>query len=214
MNGPFQYVIENLPSIGMRTLEHVWLAAAALLISAPIGLITGVLLSRPAARRVRGFVLFILGLGQTIPSIALLALAIGLIGVGALPAILAIAVYAIIPIARGTTVGLLGVDHSVVDAARGAGMSSFQIIRAIELPLALPGIVGGLRLGGVGAVSAAALAYLIGAGGLGEFIFTGISLLLPVAMLTGAIPAVVMAITVDRMLDRLERRVTRRDHAR
>lgn len=212
MNGAFDYVIDNLPSIGMRTLEHLWLAAAALLVAAPIGLVSGVVLSRPGTRPVRGIALLLLGLGQTIPSIALLALAIGMIGVGALPAIIAIALYAIIPVARGTTVALLGVDPAVIDAARGAGMSNIQIIRWIELPLALPGIISGMRLGGVGAISAAALAYLIGAGGLGEFIFTGISLLLPAAMLAGSIPAVIIALLVDHLLDRLERSVTRRSH--
>lgn len=212
MNSPFDYIVDNLPSIGARTLEHLWLAAAALLIAAPIGLAGGIILSRPGTRAVRGAALFLLGLGQTIPSIALLALAIGLVGLGAMPAIMAIALYAIIPVARGATIGLLGVDPAVIDAARGSGMSSPQIARWVEIPLALPGIISGLRLGGVGAVSAVALASLVGAGGLGEFIFTGISLLLPVAMLAGAIPAVMIALLADHLLDRLERRVTGRSH--
>ncbi len=213
MNGGVGYVVENLPSIGMRTLEHLGVVGAALLVAAPTGLAIGIALSRPATARLRGLALVLLGLGQTIPSIAILALAIGLVGIGMLPAIGAIALYAVIPVARGTTIGLLGVDEAVIDAARGLGMSAAQIIRRIEFPLALPVVIGGLRLASVGAISAGALGYLVGAGGLGEFIFTGVSLLRPEAMLAGGIPAILIALAADYLFDRVERRATWRNHA-
>jgi len=213
MNEGIGYVVQNLPSVGMRTLEHLYVVSAALAVALPVGLAVGIMLSRPSLTRLRGPALFVIGLGQTIPSIAVLALAISYLGVGSGPAIVAITLYAIIPVARASSAALLGVDPAIVDAARGSGMSALQVIRQVEIPLASPGVIAGVRLAAVGGISAGALAYLIGAGGLGEFIFTGISLLHTTAMLVGAVPAVTLAILIDRLLDLVERRAMRRSHA-
>lgn len=198
------YLSENRSDIGLRLLEHCWIVGAALLVAVPIGIVLGILLTRGWMRPVRGAVFYVLGLGQTIPSLALLALAVGLLGVGALPAIVALALYSILPIARNTYAGITAVPAGSIDAARGLGMTGMQILKKVELPLATPFIIGGLRIATVVAISGGALASLIGAGGLGDFIFSGISLFQPEAMLAGAIPTALLALAADYLLGRWE----------
>ncbi len=113
--------------------------------------------------------------------------------------------YVILPIARNTTAGIIMVPAAVVDAAQGLGMSPWQILTGVQIPLALPLILAGIRTATVVAISTGALAYLIGAGGLGELIFTGIALFRPEMMIAGAAPAALLAIAADWGLGRLER---------
>lgn len=191
------YIVENVADIGNRFLEHCAIVGSALAFAVPIGIALGVLLSRPRAERIQGVVFYFIGLGQTIPSLALLALAMGLLGIGVVPAIVAIALYAILPVARNTFTGIQSLPASTLDAARGLGMTPWGIIKSVEIPLALPYIIAGARIATVTAISAGALAYLIGGGGLGEYIFTGISLMKPEAMLAGAIPTAALALAAD-----------------
>jgi osmoprotectant transport system permease protein len=170
----------------------------------------GVLLSRPAFARVRGVIFSLLGLGQTIPSLALLALAVGLLGIGFLPAVVALSLYSILPVARNTAVGIGSADRRTLDAARGLGLTKGQILWSVELPLATPMILAGLRVSTVVAIGAAALAARIGAGGLGEFIFSGIALFRPEVMLVGAIPTALLALAADGVLGYTERAFARR----
>lgn len=209
MSAWLAYFGENIGAIGMRLAEHVGIVGAALIAATAAGVVLGVVLARESASRMRGIIFYLLGLGQTIPSLAILALAVGLIGIGPLPAIIALLLYALPPIARNTYTGIRAVPEGTVDAARGLGMTERQILRQVELPLAAPMIVGGIRTATVVAISAGALAYLIGAGGLGDFIFTGIALFKPEAMLAGAIPTALLALAADWGLGRLERRLGR-----
>jgi osmoprotectant transport system permease protein len=212
MMGTFDdYIVGNIGAIGMRLAEHLLMVAIALAIAAPLGIALGILLSREGARGIRGIILYLLGLGQTIPSLAVLALAVGVLGIGMLPAIVALLLYSLLPIARNTLTGLRAVPASTIDAARGLGMTSRQILGGVELPLATPFIMAGVRTATVVAISGAALAYLIGAGGLGDFIFTGIALFKPEAMLAGAIPTAMLALGADWGLGRVERRLERRN---
>lgn len=202
------YLLENAAAIGNRTLEHVLLVLAALAVAVPVGMGIGILLSRPSMRRLREPGFYLVGLGQTIPSLAILALAVGVLGIGALPAIVAIFLYILFPIARNTLTGLQSVPDSTLDAARGVGMTSKQTIREVELPLALPFIIAGVRTATVYGISAGALAYLIGGGGLGDFIFTGIALFKPEAMIAGALPTAALALGADYLLDRFQKRMS------
>jgi osmoprotectant transport system permease protein len=170
--------------------------------------LAGIALAGDGVRPFRGAIFYILGLGQTIPSLAILALAVGVLGVGWLPAAIALLLYAIIPIVRNSYIGIRAVPGPAVDAARGMGMTRSQILRNVELPLAAPYILAGIRTATVFAISAGALASLIGAGGLGDFIFSGISLYKPEEMLAGAIPTALLALTADMGLARLERRLS------
>lgn len=202
-----QYFADNVAAIGLRTAEHCAIVGMALLLAVPLGIVLGIALARPSMRAVRGPAFYLLGLGQTVPSLALLALAVGVLGVGFVPAVLAILAYSILPIARNTFTGLRSVPAPTIDAALGLGMTSPQILRRVELPLAAPFVIAGLRTAAVVAVSAGALASLVGAGGLGDFIFTGINLFKPEAMLAGAIPIALLALLADWGLGRLERRL-------
>jgi len=203
MNTLLAYFGENMGAIGMRLLEHVVIVGAAMAAAVAVGVGIGLLLARESAGKIRGVAFYLLGLGQTIPSLAILALAVGVLGIGAFPAIVALFLYALLPIARNTYAGIQGVPEETVDAARGLGMTPGEILRQVELPLAAPMIIGGIRTATVVAISAGTLAYLIGAGGLGDFIFTGIALFKPEAMLAGAIPTALLAIGADWGLGKL-----------
>lgn len=207
MNDLLGYFGANIGAIGERLLEHVGIVAAAMAAATLVGCAAGTILAGSRNGRWGAAAFYLLGLGQTVPSLAILALAVGAIGIGPLPAILAIFLYSILPIARNTYAGIRAVPEATVDAARGLGMKRGQILRHVQLPLAAPMIVGGIRTSAVIAISAGALAYLIGAGGLGDFIFTGISLFKPEAMLAGAVPTALLALGADWGLGRLQRRL-------
>ncbi len=202
-----EYFAENISAIGSRLLEHIEIVGISLIFAVIFGTGFGVLLSRHAFRSVRGILFYILGLGQTVPSLAILALAVGILGIGKVPAIIALFAYALLPIARNTYTGLQEVPAATIDAGRGMGMTRQQLLFKVELPLALPYLMAGIRTATVFAISAATLAYLIGGGGLGDFIFTGIALFKPEAMLAGAIPTALLALGSDWILGRIERQV-------
>jgi osmoprotectant transport system permease protein len=207
MESLIDYIVENGETIGLRTLEHIGIVAVALAGAIPLGVVLGIVLGRVRSGGLRDTIFTLLGIGQTIPSLAILALAVGTIGLGLLPAILAIMIYVLVPIARNTTAGLGMVPAAVIDASRGIGMNRWQILTGVELPLAMPLLVAGIRTATVVAISTGTLAYLIGAGGLGELIFTGIALFRPEMMLSGAIPAAILALAADWGLGRVEGRM-------
>jgi osmoprotectant transport system permease protein len=184
--------------LASQTLTHIGLTFISLLIAIAIGLPLGILIAHK--RKLSGSVLGIAGVFQTIPSIALLGFLIPVLGIGAKPAIFALLLYALLPIIRNTYTGITGVDATIKEAARGMGMSYSQILLKVELPLAMPVILAGIRTATVINVGVATLASLIAAGGLGEFIFGGISLNNTNMILAGAIPAALLAIIFDFLL--------------
>ena len=194
-----------------QTLEHIGLTFISLLIAVAIGLPLGIFIS--GRKRWAGTVLAVAGVLQTIPSIALLGIMIPLLGIGARSAIVALFLYALLPIIRNTYTGITGVDPVVREAARGMGMSSRQILGKVELPLAMPVILAGIRTATVINVGVATLAAYIAAGGLGEFIFGGIALNNSNMMLAGAVPAALLAVLFDFLLSRVQKWSFRRSHA-
>jgi osmoprotectant transport system permease protein len=186
-----------------QTAQHLGLTFISLLIAVAIGLPVGILIARK--RSFAGSVLGIAGVLQTIPSIALLGFMIPLLGIGPKPAIVALLIYALLPIIRNTYTGIIGIDKHVIEAAKALGMSKQQILLHVELPLALPVLLAGIRTATVINVGVATLASYIAAGGLGEFIFGGISLNNTNMILAGAIPAAVLAILLDFLLSRLQK---------
>ncbi|HEY0972246.1 MAG TPA: ABC transporter permease, partial [Gemmatimonadales bacterium] len=159
------------------------------------------------ARRAAGPALGGLGVLQTIPSIALLAFMVPLLGVGVAPALVALWLYALYPIARGTHTGVRDADPAAVEAAEALGMTPAQRLLRVRLPLAAPVIMAGVRTAAVITVGAATLAAFIGAGGLGEPIVTGLALADTRMVLSGALPAAALALVVDGALALVERRV-------
>lgn len=186
-----------------QTLTHIGLTFTSLLIAVLIGLPLGILISRK--KNFSGAVLGFAGILQTIPSIALLGFMIPLLGIGPLPAIAALLLYALLPIIRNTFTGITEVDAAVVDAARGMGMSSSQVLFKVQLPLAMPVILAGIRTATVINVGVATLAAYIAAGGLGEFIFGGIALNNTNMILAGALPAALLAILFDFLLSLVQK---------
>ncbi len=187
-------------------LEHAVLVGVALLAAVSLALPLGVLLTRTP--RLATAVLQVLGVLQTIPSIALLAFMIPLLGIGVTPALVALWLYALLPIARATYSGVSTADPDAVAASEALGMTVWQRLWWVQLPLAAPVVLSGVRTAAVITVGAATLAAFIGAGGLGEPIVTGLGLADTRLVLAGAIPAAALAILVDALLALVERAVT------
>jgi len=186
-----------------QTIQHIGLTFISLFIAVLIGLPLGIFITRK--KQFSGPVLGVAGILQTIPSIALLGFMIPVLGIGAKPAIAALLLYALLPIIRNTFTGISGVDAAVKEAAVAMGMSKWQVLFKVELPLAMPVIFAGIRTATVITVGVATLASYIAAGGLGEFIFGGISLNNTNMILAGAIPAALLAILFDFLLSRLQK---------
>lgn len=198
----WDFMRQQSDKLATQTLEHIGLTFISLLLAVLVGLPLGILIARK--RKLSGTVLGIAGVLQTIPSIALLGFMIPLLGIGPKPAIVALLLYALLPIIRNTYTGITGVDAAVKEAAMAMGMSQRQILFKVELPLAMPVILAGIRTATVITVGVATLASYIAAGGLGEFIFGGISLNNTNMILAGAIPAALLAIIFDFLLSRVQ----------
>ncbi len=199
----FKFMWQERDKLGAQTLEHIGLTFISLLLAVIIGVPLGILISR--RKKLSGTILGIAGVLQTIPSIALLGFMIPLLGIGAKPAIIALFLYALLPIIRNTFTGITGIDGAVKEAALAMGMGKQQILFRVELPLAMPVILAGIRTATVITVGVATLASYIAAGGLGEFIFGGISLNNTNMILAGAVPAACLAILFDFLLSRLQK---------
>ncbi|KIA96375.1 ABC transporter permease [Pedobacter kyungheensis] len=199
----WQFMSGQSDKLFTQTLQHVGLTFISLLLAIAVGLPLGILIARK--RKLSGLVLGIAGVLQTIPSIALLGFMIPVLGIGAKPAIVALLIYALLPIIRNTYTGITGIDEYVKEAAKAMGMSASQILFKVELPLAMPVILAGIRTATVINVGVATLASFIAAGGLGEFIFGGISLNNTNMILAGAIPAALLAIILDLLLSVIQK---------
>ncbi len=188
--------------------QHVSLVAISTAIALVIGVPLGVLLTRRPALRTP--VLGLANVFQTVPSLALFGFLIPLPfigGIGATTAIVALVVYALLPIVRNTYEGIAGVDPAVREAARGMGMTDWQLLTQVELPLGLGVMLAGVRIATVVSVGTATIAAAIGAGGLGVYIFRGVATVDNTLILAGALPAALMAIAADGLLGLAERRL-------
>ncbi|MET3877561.1 ABC transporter permease/substrate-binding protein [Chitinophaga sp. OAE865] len=198
----FDFIQQQAGKLLEQTLTHTGLTFISVLLAVAIGVPAGILISRK--KRLAAPVLGFAGVMQTIPSIALLGFMIPLLGIGPKPAIVALFLYALLPIVRNTYTGIRGVDPNVTEAATGMGMSRRQMLLKVQLPLAMPVILAGIRTATVINVGVATLAAYIAAGGLGEFIFGGIALNNTNMMLAGAIPAALLALLFDWLLSLLQ----------
>lgn len=206
-----QFLLSQHREILERTLQHLWLVAAAMVIALVIGLPLGIGLVR--RRVLRRWVLGVANVIQTVPSLALFGFLIPvplLGGIGASTAIVALTLYALLPILRNTYVGITGVDHAVLEAARAMGMTPRQVLWQVELPLSMGVILAGVRVATVLTIGVATIAAAIGAGGLGVFIFRGVAMASNPVILAGALPAALLAIGADLLLGLLEHRLTPR----
>jgi osmoprotectant transport system permease protein len=202
-----EFLTQYGAEILQHTEEHLMLVAISIAIAILIGIPLGILITRRP--RWRAWVLGFANIVQTIPSLALFGLLIPLPllgGIGSRTAIFALTLYALLPIIQNTYLGITGVDAAVTEAGRGMGMTDWQLLQQVEIPLALSVILGGIRIATVIAVGVATIAAAIGAGGLGVFIFRGVAVVDHQLILAGAVPAAGMAIAIDATLALLERR--------
>ena len=203
-----EFTMQNQLDIGKSLIRHIELVGISVGIGIVIAIPLGIFLSRH--RKVANPVLAIVGMIQTIPGLVMLGFALILLGIGILPALVVLSLYAILPILRNTYTGITEVDSSYRDAARGIGMTGMQALFKVELPLALPSIIGGIRISTVYIVSWATLAGLIGAGGLGDLIWTGLSTYNTNFILAGAIPSAVIAAVFSILIGLLQQVMTPR----
>ncbi|HSR70554.1 MAG TPA: glycine betaine ABC transporter substrate-binding protein [Acidobacteriota bacterium] len=201
--GFLAFVYQQRGMLARRTLEHLGLSLAALVAGTLVALTAALLLER--RRRIAEPVIRAVGLTQTIPSIALLAFMVPLLGIGVIPALTALWIYSIFPVLRAAYTGVRDADPQAVQAATALGMTDLQVLARVRLPLAVPVIMAGVRTAGVITVGTATLAAFIGAGGLGEPIVTGLQLSDTRRILAGAIPAAALAFAADALLGLLEK---------
>ncbi|MFP4035168.1 MAG: ABC transporter permease [Desulfovermiculus sp.] len=181
--------------------QHVVMVAVAMVLATALGVSVGIIFTRARMKRYAGIVMYIVGLGQTIPSLAVLAIVMSFMGIGFKPAIFALFTYSVLPIARNTLAGINAVPNWLLDAAKGMGMNNRQILWHVELPNAMQVMLTGFRVSLVICIGTAALAFLIGAGGLGEQIFMGIDLMRTDKLLAGAIPTILLALLADYLCE-------------
>lgn len=187
----------NRENITQRFIEHLRLTGIAAITVVALAVSAGVLLTRPFARRVSPYLVNVANIGQGVPSIGVLALLAIFYGLGFYPALAALVAYAFLPVLRNTMVGLRQVDSSVIESARGMGMTKTAVLFRIELPLAVPIMLAGIRTALVLVVGTATLATFVNAGGMGAVINAGISLGRDSVLITGAVLTGVLALTVD-----------------
>jgi osmoprotectant transport system permease protein len=202
-----EFLVQRAPELWAKTLEHLALTGVSTAVAVLIGIPLGVWIARNSL--VRGPVLGAAGVLQTVPSLALLAFLLPFLGIGAKPAIAALTLYALLPIVRNTFTGLSGVSADVIEAAQGLGFTDRQRLWMVEMPLALPVIVAGVRTAAVIGVGIATLSAFIGAGGLGDFINRGLALNNTRLILLGAVPAAALALLLDFLIGLVERALGR-----
>lgn len=204
--GFFEYAASRIPEIISRTTQHVGLTLFSILISTIIGVPLGILITyiKPLKKPVLGLANLI----QAVPSIALLGFLVPLLGIGEKPAIFMVVVYSLLPIVKNTATGLSSVNDDTIEAAKGIGMTNFQILFHVKLPLSLPVIMAGIRISAVTSVGLVTITSFIGTGGLGYLIYSGIQTNNTYQILLGAIPACILALFIDFVAGIVEKIVT------
>ncbi len=201
-----EFLQQNQTELLAKTIEHLSISIMSLLAAILIAVPLGIMLTR--TDKTAKVVLSLTSVLQTIPSLAILAMMIPFFGIGTLPAVIALFLYVLLPILNNTYLGVKSVDPTAVQAGRAMGMTTRQLLRHVEFPLAIPVIMSGIRLSAVYAISWATLASYIGAGGLGDFIFNGLNLYQPKLIIAGAVIVTILALVIDGILALIERWVT------
>ncbi len=201
-------ILDRREEVFSLAVEHLRISSLALLIASAVGIPLGILISRyrSAATPVIGLA----NLVQAIPSLALLGFLIPLLGIGERPSVAMIAIYTLLPIVKNTFSGMVNVDDFLVEVGRGMGMTEGQITLRLRLPLAVPFIMAGVRIGAVTAVGFTTVAALAGAGGLGQLIYRGLFMVNVPMILAGAIPTMALVLAVDYLMALLEKILTPR----
>lgn len=214
--GAWDYTMSNLPEFFKLTYEHIIIVLITMVFAITIGVALGIIMTREGFENISSIIMNVVNVWQAVPSLAVLALAygllplIGLSGIGMIPALIGMFAFSVAPVVRNTYAGIEAVNSDFIEAATGMGMTKKQILFRIELPNALPVIMGGIRTSTALVVGTAPLAFLIGGGGLGFWIFTGIALVNMGIMTAGAVPVAIIAMVFDYFLGIAEKIVVSR----
>lgn len=203
--GFLKFVRKHPLEIWRLLLQHLQLVGISGVIAVGIGVPVGVLLTRGFMRSCKDWILTFLGIFQTVPSLAVIAISMAYLGIGRKTAIVGLIVYCITSIIRNTVAGLANLDPVILDAGRGMGMTPLQLLFKVELPNAMYIILKGIRTAMVINVGSAAMSFLVGGGGLGDLIFTGIAMVDAGYMFAGAVPTAALAVVINWVLERAEK---------
>lgn len=206
MNHIIEFLQTNGGELLYKTYEHITISLIAVILGVAAAVPLGVVLTR--MKKGAGTIIGIVNIIQTLPSLAILAFFIPLLGVGKVPAIAALFFYSVLPILRNTYTGIRGVNKNMLESGKGIGMTAAEQIRLVELPLAAPVIMAGIRTSTIYLIGWATLASFIGGGGLGDYIFIGLNLYQPEYIIGGAVPVTILAIVIDYVLSVTERKLT------
>ncbi|MFV0555700.1 MAG: ABC transporter permease [Lactovum sp.] len=201
-----EFISNNWTDILEKTLEHISLSFTSVLLACFVGIPVGFLIVNH--KKLSVIVLNVANVIQTIPSLAMFAFGMSFFGIGAKPAIFALFLYALLPIIKNTLLGINNVEPDVIRAAIGMGMSKYQVMFKVEIPLAISVIMGGIRIATVTCIGATTIATLIAAGGLGDFIYRGLSMFNQPMILTGALFSAILALITDFILGKIEKMLT------
>ncbi|SET19557.1 osmoprotectant transport system permease protein [Salinibacillus kushneri] len=203
-SGYYQLIWDDTEGFFFLFKQHLNMVLLSSFLAIAISVPLGIFVTRPKFKKVQWLIMNTANLGQTIPSLAILALAMTIMGIGFKPAVFALFLYSLLPILRNTVAGIDSIKPELLDAAKGMGYKPYQILFKIELPNAAFSILAGIRTAVVLNIGTAALAYLVGGGGLGDWIFTGIMMRDNIYLLSGAVPVTLFALLADQILRIIE----------
>ncbi|MFI8720860.1 ABC transporter permease [Bacillus altitudinis] len=206
MDQIIDFLEKNGGELLTKMWEHLYISLIAVVLGIIVAVPLGVILTR--MKRGAGFVIGVVNIFQTLPSLAILAFFIPILGVGKIPAIVALFFYSVLPILRNTYAGVQGVNKNLLESGKGIGMTTWEQIRLVELPLAVSVIMAGVRTSTIYLIGWTTLAAFIGGGGLGDYILIGLQLYQPEYIIAGAIPVTILAVIIDLTLMKLEKKVT------
>jgi len=192
----------------MSALEvHIFIFLVALTFSTVIGMAISIFVTREGREKIGRIILSIMGAAQSVPSLVIIALVFIFVGIGIKPAIIALVIYGLVPIVFNATSGILSVRPNIIEAGKGMGLTQNQLLWRVKIPIALPVIMGGIRSSSTIIIGSATVAAVIGGGGLGDFIFIGLKLQKPEMLITGAVTVSLLAIIVDYIMAKIEKKV-------
>lgn len=201
----FTFFLSRKEEIAKLLLQHIELTVLAVLIAVIIGVPLGILITK--VKKLSKPVIGVANVVQAIPSLALLGFLIPSLGIGSKPAVVMVVLYSLLPIVKNSYIGLIGIDSDILESAEGMGMTKNQILMKVQIPLAMPIIMAGIRIASVTAVGLMTIAAFIGAGGLGYMVFSGVQTVNNNMILSGAIPACILALLIDYIIGKLEKKV-------
>ncbi|MCY6485001.1 ABC transporter permease subunit [Clostridium aestuarii] len=205
MKGFFEYFMSRSDQVGHLLIQHIGLTLVAVLVAALVGVPLGILITKK--KRLSGPIIGATNIIQAVPSLALLGFLIPFLGIGSAPAVIMVFLYSLLPIVKNTYIGLKNINPDMIEASKGMGLTSGQTLRMVQIPLALPVIMAGIRIAAVTAVGLMTIAAFIGAGGLGYMVFTGVQTVNNNMVLAGAIPACILALIMDFIIGKIENAV-------